>query len=263
MTDDLNKKVISGRIQRFEHLPIECLKRYARSAPQDDPFVVMLSRDDWQDILKRLMHLCKKVSKVCNVEPGRLCEDFHFNPSNSQYERLEAWIAELRTVCFLDGVGCSEIRPIPEDPNAKSADLECRTNDEIVCIEVCCDRDVDSKKGFHQSILDDKGEPPIASPKQLNLAGGQDQIKRFLLARAGDKESQLASSMRGGEYQRSILAVVVNSPRHHALLDRNGIEEILRLVHEELKWKDWQHLAFITGMEDQRGQQHDCIYPHL
>lgn len=190
-----------------------------------------------------ILDLIQNVKGVTQQSIEEILEGVDFRSQEKSIEKLEAILAELRTVIFLNNSNFVDIKLYSGKKKRKNPDISARWKSQQFTTEVACLTKKNSRDkipGLDIYSIDDK--------KLLNT----------LESIAKNKKEQLDIT----KDEKKLLTFVVNRSPDLELHTLEDYKDILKNLVEKLKWGAIYHFAIVTGSEI-NGRQCDLIYPNL
>ncbi|MCK4781494.1 hypothetical protein KAS79_01020 [Candidatus Parcubacteria bacterium] len=199
------------------------------------------------EILEKMEDACK----VTNLSFPDLLQRLDFKPKDLTIEALEAFLAELRSIFWLQHFGFTSIIPLKAKKKISQPDFTAKYNSKIVAIEVFC---LIQKHGQQKDPFYD-----VYKNFDPNFTGSK--FGRDFISVANNKKVQL-DSVRAGI---KILLCVLNSKSMINLNSKNDFDSYLKLLYRKLNLSEQKnyYLGLLTGRPNSSGILDDIIYPKL
>ncbi len=192
------------------------------------------------EILKDIRSRIQRASNIINMSPSDLVLALDFKENDKTIEAVESFLAELRSIFWLDKFGFFEIKPLKRRCDKKpNPDFEAKYNKKNAVVEVF--------------TLTESNE----REKDVQLGVFINSSKDFLCKyekKAKNKKKQLDTI----DSDIKILLCVVNQKPISCLNTSDDFKKYLKLISQELKWGNSYHFGILTGIESD-----DFIYPKL
>lgn len=195
-----------------------------------------------ESIIENIETKITSTSKIVKLSPIDLLKKLDFQENNLTIEKIEAFLAELRAIFWLDNFGFTNITPL-RAKKSKNPDFEAIYESKKAVIEVCC---ITEK---HEQQKD----------KSLNCYINTDNnfLSKYKNS-ASCKKSQLDSV----KSDMKVFLCVVNSFPVSRLNVRKDFQRYLEQISTDLNWGNSYYFGVLTGLES-NGVSDDTIYPSL
>lgn len=186
---------------------------------------------------KGICSLLSKVAYITKQSTDDVLSGADFKKEEINIEKLEAIIAELRTVVFLNNFKFESIELIKAKKSTKSPDIECKLGNKKFCVEVTClTAEYSRKKEGNKYPFDNE------------------KFKREFIERINIKNKQFELREESGK----MFCFVLNKQPDLACYSKDEYIEIIKKVYNETYLNEGYYIGFITGLNDE-----DFIYPDL
>lgn len=229
---------------RYPSIPEELYQYIEKVILTDtqEKFLPTLSGKGKEQTLQRVERLFIDSRRILNCDKKQIIKGLDFHPNDVQRGRIDALLAELRTVSWLDSQGFHDIQLL-ESAGKKQADMLATLSGSRFAVEVFCSTDAAYRWPDHPN-------------PHLDLI--QDFINEAI-----KKRPQLDATATDHNCDKRLLALVLDSEPARKRLDHSHHAANLQRIAEALGWGDRYHFALITGMGDAREGPDDTIYPNL
>ncbi len=196
----------------------------------------------------RVIELVKKASIVTNFSVPDLLSRLDLKLSDQTIEALESFLAELRSIFWLNDFGFTEILPLQAGKSIQS-DFTARFNEKMCAIEVfCLTQKHEQQKDLTLNVYVNF-DPNFTSSK----------FGRDFMSKAQKKKKQLDANITA---QMKILLCVLNSQPVIRLNTAEEMDYHAKFLYENLKWGKGYYVGILTGVEV-NGKSSNTIYPKL
>ena len=195
------------------------------------------------DIQERL----NKASKITNLPIPELLSRLDFKYNDKTVEALESFLAELRSIFWLNDFGFTNITPLgatkkPQpDFTAKYSRKSCVV--EVFCLTQTHEQQKDKKLNVYVNF-----DP--------NFEGSK--FGRDFMSKATEKKVQLDAI----NTKIKVLLCVTNSDPILSLDDMQDMRFHAQFLHNKLNWGNGYFVGLLTGVSV-NGKRTDAIYPRL
>jgi hypothetical protein len=199
------------------------------------------------EVKMNIISLLKKACKITSLSIPDLLDKIYFKPNSLSIEDLEAFIAELRAISWLNNFGFSDIEPI-KPKKIQQPDLLANYKGRESAIEVFC------LTQAHQQQKDDTLNVYVNFDPQFDGS----KFGRDFFSRAEDKKRQLdfvKADIR-------LLLCVVNSQPMTDLNDKEDWDKHAEFLYKKLNWGNNYYIGILTGAVV-NGELTDTIYPKI
>ncbi len=196
-----------------------------------------------ENIVKNIQSRIIKASKIVGLSLDDLIKNLDFQKNNTTIEKVEAFLAELRAIFWLNNLGFSQIKPLNGNSLHKNPDFEAIYKNKKAVIEVYC--------------LTEKHEQKRDKTLNCYVNSGSNFLAKYKVS-ASNKKSQLDSI----KSDIKIFLCVINSRPVSRLNTKNDLQNYLKQITTELSWGKSYYFGILTGLESS-GILDDTIYPLL
>lgn len=198
-----------------------------------------------KEIQEKIIKLIKNGCKITILSVSDLLSRLDFKPKDLTIEALEAFLAELRSIFWLQDFGFTNITPLKAEKSAKP-DFTAKLENKKCAIEVFCltrahEQQKDSFIGVYKNV----------DPQFLDSKFGRD-----FMSKANNKRKQLDSV----NVRIKILLCVIN---HSPIINCNDFEDMqkhAKFLYDKLSWGNGYYVGLLTGAFV-NGKLSDVIYP--
>ena len=195
-------------------------------------------------ILERAKNACK----ITNLSYSDLLQRLDFKQNDLTIEALESFLAELRSIFWLQDFGFTNIIPLQAKKSSQQPDFIAKYKDKTCSVEVFCLTQAHEQQKDHSLNVYKNFDPQFNGSK----------LGRDFASKAKNKKEQLDSSSA----DMKILLCVVNSQPMIALNTKEEWDGHARLLCENLSWGSGYYVGILTGVKP-NGVSSDTIFPKL
>ncbi len=162
--------------------------------------------------------------KITNLSEPDLLLKLDFKPKDLTIEALEAFLAELRSIFWLQDFGFTAIQPLQAKKKLICSDFTAKYKDKTCAIEIFCltqahEQQKDSSLGVYKNF-----DPQFKDSK----------FGRDFMSKADEKKRQLDSN----NVKIKVLLCVINFSSITQLSESNDIQNYAKYFYEQLNWGD-------------------------
>lgn len=190
------------------------------------------------DILK----LIDKGSKITGLSISDLLLRLDFKSKDLTFEAFESFLAELRSIFWLEKFGFKQITPIPAKKTSYPDFIVNDKNNLTYAIEVFCLTRVHGQQRDPELGVFVNSDPEFQGSK----------FGRDFITKAPEKKIQLDAI----KADKKILLCCINSEPVIYLNSTESMYNHAKYLHKRLKWGNNYYIGFLTGLSD-------TIYPPL
>jgi len=202
-------------------------------------------------VWERIDNRFKKASNITKLSPVKLLKALDFHSKDTFLGRIDAVLAELRTIFFLSDLNLYDIIPL-KAKNEKSADFIAKGNLHIYAIEVFCK--ISKKLRENLNYIEIIREH---STTEFDLL-------QHYISRANEKKLQLDNTAEKYLCDKKIMVMVLDDLSILGSLTYYEYPEILEKISTELDWGSNYHFAIVTGVTTLGIDiVEDVIYPRI
>ena len=194
-----------------------------------------------------IISLLEKASKITKLSIPDLLAKIYFKPNSLNIEDLEAFLAELRAIIWLNNFGFSDINPI-KPKKIPQPDFLANYQSEKSAIEVFC------LTQAHQQQKDNSLNVYVNFDPQFD----DSKFGRDFISRVEDKKRQLDSV----NADIKLLLCVVNSQPMVNLNDKENWDKNAEFLYKKLNLENNYYVGILTGAVV-NGKLSDTIYPKI
>ncbi len=192
----------------------------------------------------QILEFFDKASCITKLSFSDLVKSLDFAPNDDKIEKLESFLAELRSIFFLNNFGFSNIEPISAG-QTKQPDFAAYYKNKSSTIEIFSFTEIGSEI------------PDL--PNNTYLLNDRKLISCFV-CKAMSKKAQLDAICS----ENKQLICVINDLPYSNLFSRNEYEQFLKEISKILNWGDNYYFGILTGKTDAfTDLSDDIIYPNL
>jgi len=190
-------------------------------------------------------NLINKATKITGLDASKLLLLLDFKPADLTVEALEAFLAELRAIFWLNNFGFTKIVPI-QASNKPQPDFIANYKEKTCSIEVFC--------------LTQEHEQQKTKSVYINFDPNFNGSKfgRDFMSKAPEKKLQLDTYPS----DLKVLLCVVNSTPIISLNTKDELYNHIKLLYTQLGWGYPYYLGLLTGVSA-NGIPSDAIFPIL
>ena len=198
-------------------------------------------------VRRKIIELVEKASNVTNFSVPDLLSYLDLKLNDQTIEALESFLAELRSIFWLNDFGFTKIIPL-QAKNISQPDFTAEFNNKTCAIEVFCltekhEQQKDSMLNAYVNF-----DP--------NFSGSK--FGRDFMSKAQEKKKQLDTN----NAQMKILLCVLNSQPVVRLNTTEEMSSHAKFLYENLGWGQGYFVGILTGVEV-NGKSSNTIYPIL
>jgi hypothetical protein len=193
----------------------------------------------------KIIGLIKKGSEITNLTVSDLLLKLDFKPNDLTIETLEGFLAELRSIFWLQSFKFTDIQPLSADKKP-APDFIAKYKNNICAIEVFC------LTQTHEQQKDSTLNCYVNFDPQFNGS----KFGRDFMSKAIDKKKQLDSN----NAKMKILLCIINSNPIISLNTAEEIDKHAEFLYNQLNWGNNYYVGILTGAEV-NGKPSDIIYP--
>jgi hypothetical protein len=194
-----------------------------------------------------IVSLSRKACKITKLSVSDLLDKIYFKPNSLNIEDLEAFVAELRAIIWLDNFGFSDIKPI-KPKKIHQPDLLANYKGKKSAIEVFC------LTQTHEQQKDKTLNVYVNFKPQFD---GSKFGRDFITKSEGEKK-QLDSV----NADIRLLLCAVNSQPMVDLNDKEDWDKHAEFLYKKLNWGNNYYIGILTGAVV-NGELTDTIYPKI
>lgn len=199
-----------------------------------------------ETVRRRIIFLLNKASVITNLSTSDLLS--RLVKSNDQtIEALESFLAELRSIVWLDDFGITKIVPLQAGKN-RQPDFTAEYSGQKCAVEVFCLTQAHEQQKNSTLNVYVNFDP--------NCNGSK--FGRDFMSKAAQKKAQLDSI----DAKIKILLCVINSQPVICLNTKDEIHSHAKLLYDKLQWGQGYHIGLLTGVKV-NGKASNTIYPNL
>jgi len=193
------------------------------------------------DQIKKTLEMFKGAEEITGLAFDDILDGIDFKPNDYKKESLEAFLAELRVIFFLNNIDGKEIIPIASNNKDKSPDFSFSINKAKFIAEVFC-------------ATAEKSESKDEHVGAYILPYGK--FVEYYCYIAEKKKEQLDAITD----VKKFLICVLNDFPYSRLYCRKDYENFLKEIVEKLNWGSDYYFSIVTGLKS-NGEDDDIIYP--
>jgi len=196
----------------------------------------------------KIIELIKKGSEITNLTVPNLLLRLDLKLNDLTIEALEAFLAELRSIFWLQDFKFTDIQPLSAGKKV-APDFTAKYKNNTCAIEVFC-------------LTQTHGQQ---KDKNLNVYVNFDpnfngsKFGRDFISKATCKKKQLDSN----NATMKILLCVINSDPIIRLNTAEEIDNHAKFLYNQLNWGNSYYVGILTGVEEVNGKTSDTIYPKI
>ncbi len=172
----------------------------------------------------RIIKMIKDASKITKLAQSDLLNKLDFKPRDLAIEALEAFLAELRSIFWLDSFKFTDITPLQATNKNQQPDFIAKYKDKNCAIEVFC---LTHKHGQQR-------DPRLGVFVNFTPDFGGSKFGRDFITVAQSKKQQL--DLISSNIKIKILLCVVNAEVMVNLNTKNDFDKYAKLFYEKLSW---------------------------
>lgn len=206
---------------------------------------------DWlvdKEARSRIWNSLQKASKITGLSLSELLARIDFKQNDLRIEALDSFLAELRSIFWLQNLGFSKITPNKAKKKTKYPDFEAQFGGKKCAIEVFC---LTEKHG-------QKPNPVINAYVNFNPQWEGSKFGRDFIAIANRKKKQLDSV----DADIKFLLCVVNIEIMTSANRKKDWEKHAEFLYNKLSWGSGYYIGILTGASV-NGELTDVIFPKL
>lgn len=192
------------------------------------------------DIVKKIDNACK----ITNLSVPDLLLKLDFKPKDLTIEALESFLAELRSIYWLQDFAFTDIIPLKASMKNLQSDFTAKYKDKICAVEVFC------LTQAHEQQKDSS----LNVYKNFNPNSGGSKFGRDFISIATKRKKLQLDSMQADV---RLLLCVLNSQPVIRLNSKNDMENCAKFLYEKLLWGQGYYLGILTGLDS------DVIFPSI
>ena len=210
---------------------------------------VITNKKERKTVLDAIDNLFKKTSNITKLSPDKLIKASDFHPKDTDIASLDAVIAELRTIIFLDNLNLYNIIPLQAKKDEKCADIIATGGFDKYVIEVFC------KISQSPRRTEDELKKELKTDIILKPLTYEDDLFRYYIDKSRCKKIQLDNTAKKYKCNKGIMVLVLNDPKIFVFLtSADGYTKILSKISTELKWGSNYYFAIVTGLVSGNGK---------
>lgn len=199
-----------------------------------------------EEVVSDIIKKCERAMTLLDLSFSELLAGLDYQQNNYQVDRLEALLAELRSIFWLDLFGFSEIELLTKKKKVRNPDFSARYHGRSAAIEVFC------LTQTHQQAKDPQLGVWVNFSDKLEKAFSENINNR--------KKSQLSSY----KSELKVMLCVVNSEPIKYLNRQEDFISLLKSLHDRHNMQNSYKLGVVTGLVNlATGKTDDCIYPPI
>ena len=198
-------------------------------------------------VRRKIIELVEKASGVTNFSVPDLLSRLDLKLNDQTIEALESFLAELRSIFWLNDFGFTEIIPL-QAGKISQPDFTAKFKNKTCAIEVFCL----TKKHEQQK------DPALNAYVNFDPNFNRSKFGRDFMSKAQEKKKQLDAN----DAQIKILLCVLNSQPVVSLNTAEEMSSHAKLLYENLGWEQGYFVGILTGVEV-NGKSSNTIYPRL
>ena len=206
---------------------------------------VITNKKERKTVLDAIDNLFKKASNITKLSPDKLIKASDFRPKDTDIASLDAVIAELRTIIFLDNLNLYNIIPLQAKKDEKCADIIATGGSDKYVIEVFCKISQSPRRTITNEISDSSTY--------------EEDLFRHYIDKSRCKKIQLDNTAKKYKCNKGIMVMVLNDPKIFGFLtSADECTKILSKISTELDWGSNYYFSIVTGLISL-----DIIYPPI
>jgi len=239
---------IKKELSKYQNIPKD-LYNYIENAfkkgAQEHLLPLIAIEKERKIVLEKINNLFKNASNITGLSTAEILNRADFNQNDIALGQIDAVLAELRTIIFLDNMNFCDIIPLKAKQDKECSDFIANKNGYKYSIEVFCRISKELKEEFKTDKITIK---PLTYTDDLF----QDYVEK-----ARKKKKQLDNTAKENQCDKKIIVMVLNNEN---ILGLSTFEypKILEKISSELKWGNDYYFAIVTGLVS-----FDIIYPSI
>ena len=247
---------IKKELCKYSNIP-KVLYDYIENANKKDAkehlIPVITNKKERKTVLDAIDNLFKKDFNITKLSPDKLIKTSDFHPKDTDIASLDAVLAELRTIIFLDTLNLYNIIPLQAKKDEKCADFIAAGGSDRYAIEVFC------KISQSPRRTEDELKKELKTDIILKPLTYEDDLFRYYIDKSRCKKIQLDNTAKKYKCNKGIMVMVLNDPKIFGFLtSADECTKILSKISTELDWGSNYYFAIITGLVSL-----DIIYPSI
>ncbi|MDP3769806.1 MAG: hypothetical protein U1A25_02040 [Candidatus Sungbacteria bacterium] len=189
--------------------------------------------------------ILSKINEACqitNLSFSNILQRLDFKPNDLTIEALESFLAELRSIFWLQDFGFTNIVPLQAKKNSQQPDFTAKHQDKTCAVEVFC------LTQAHEQQRDSALNVYVNFDPQFEGS----KFGRDFMSKAGQKKTQLDFS----NADIRVLLCVINSSPAVALNAEADMNKHAKFLREKLGWGVGYYIGVLAGEDS-------AIYPKL
>lgn len=199
-------------------------------------------------VRSKILNLMEDACKITSLSFSDLLQKIDHKPNDITIEALEAFLAELRAIFWLNDFGFTNIKPLKARKNSQQPDFTAKYQNKMVVAEVFCTTEAHEQQKDPYLNVYTNFDPGFEGSK----------FERDFITKANSKKKQLDSI----DSKIKILLCVVNSQPMVSLNTKTNWEKHVKLLYAKLDWGNNYHIGIVTGA-NVNGISSNIIYPKI
>lgn len=195
-------------------------------------------------ILERI----REAGLIVGLPFSGLLQQLDFKPNALTIETVESFLAELRSIFWLQNFRFTDIVPLRAKKKVQQPDFTAKYGDKTCVIEIFCL----TRKHEQQK------DPTLNVYVNFDPSFNGSKFRRDFIATAQNKKLQLDSM----QSDIKMLLCVLNSQPMINLNTKTEFDNHAKLLYEKLSWGNGYYLGILTGVEP-NGISSDTVFPIL